>query len=75
MSGQVDWPTLVFVVVSAGTVSAMFGGFMWWLADQFKTNRHDMANALNAAVSPLRDEIDDLRAEVVRIKTILNGKY
>jgi hypothetical protein len=71
MTGPIYWELVLFL----GGFAIAEAVFVWWLADQFKKNRHDMNNALMRAISPLRDEVDDLKAEVIRLKAIVNGKH
>lgn len=79
MTGTVSWDVLIFI-------GGLFGGMLatgvaaivasnrwtWWLSEQFKDTRH----ALDQRLTSFGLEIDELKAEVIRLKTIIgmNGK-
>lgn len=74
MTGTVDWQVLIFIaglfagVVSVGVAAIIASNrWTWWLSEQFKDTRH----ALDSRLTAFGIELDNLQAEVIRLKTIV----
>ena len=82
MSGLVEWPALLFIsglivglVLGACGLVLVAVRLAWWLSEEFKDTRHSLNNAIFGAIGPIREDLDALKEDVVRLKTMINGKH